>query len=253
MKKLKILLSVMLVVMLALSCVVFMTACGEEEEENAPAVMTSEDGKYDLYMNSLGRAWITEHGSEEKLVNGNCKVREENSALTLSFEDEIVSVNNYRLTYEFEYANEEAGVSQTSFSIHRGEMMKALGLTGVVLDTMYDDPSNPDPDVSGGGMFGVSLLMSAPGSGSREGYGKLEIKILKIQGSWDYKYTKEDGLVIDPTDAQKALVGPGTVTYDEATETYLIDYDVPGVPPMVSGVGQAKIRKVDIENALMLS
>lgn len=242
----------MLVVMLALSCVVFMTACGEEEEENAPAVMTSADGKYDLYMNSLGRAWITEKGSEERLVTGNCKVREENSALTLSFEDEIVSVNNYRLTYEFEYVNEEAGISQTKFSIHRGEMMQALGMTGVVLDTMYDDPANPDPNASGG-MFGVSLLMSAPGSGSQEGYGKLEIKILKIQGSWDYKYTKEDGLVIDPTDAQKALVGPGTVTYDEATETYLIDYDVPGAPPMVSGVGQAKIRKVDIENALMLN
>ena len=240
-----------LVMAMTVSCFAF-TGCGEEEE-NGPVVMVSADGKYDLCLNDLGRAWITEHGKEDKLVTGNFKIREENSALTLSFNDEVVTVTNYRLTYAFTYSDSEAGIAETSFSIHRGTLMQSLGQNGVVLDTAYDDPDNPDPTAGAGGMMGTSLLMSNIGSGSKEGYGKLEIKLMKIQGNWDYKYTKEEGLVVDPTDAQKALVGSGEVRYDAETETYYVSYDIANPPPFGSPSGEAALRKVDIEKALLLT
>lgn len=252
-KRYKAIVAAVLAVLLAFSCLAFVAACGDGEDESAPAMMTSEDGKYDLYMNSLGRAWLTEHGKEDRLIEGNFRVREENSALTLSFNDEVVDVTNYRLSYGFTYSNDEAGIAETSFAIHRGTLMKALGQNGVVLDTQYSVQGDTSGGGGGGGFGAVSLLMSTIGSGTKEGYGKLEIKMLKIQGNWDYKYTKEDGLVIDATDSQKALVGSGAVRYDEATETYYVTYDIAKAPPFGNPAGEAPISKADIENALLLA
>lgn len=253
MKKIsKILLPLMIAVLLA-ACLSF-AACGDETTETSEAVFVSLDEKYDVHMNALGKAWITEHGSDEQLVTGTCKVREENSALTLAFDNEIMDVIDERLSVSFEYVNDELGID-TSFRLHRGEMLAGLGTPGVVVNTGFDDAYNPDAASGNAGMTATSLLLSGYGSGAGENganCGKLEIKILKIQGAYNYTYTKEEGLKFCPTDEQKNTLGTMEVAGLE-NGVYTISYDLKvGLPPFASPQGSTTILQADIESGLLL-
>lgn len=261
MKKItKILLPLLIVTLMLTACLSF-AACGGDDQ-TTEAVFASLDEKYDVHMNKLGKAWITEHGKDEELISGSCKVREENSALTLSFGNEIVDVIDERLSVSFEYKNTELGIN-TSFRLHRGKMLAGLDTPGVVVNTGFADAYTPnDPNAPGGagggsgGMGATSLLMSGYGSGEGENganCGKLEIKILKIQGAYNYTYTKAEGLKFCPTDSQKNTLGTMEVAGLE-NGVYTISYDLKvNLPPFASPKGSTTIVQADIESGLLLN
>ena len=247
----KILRKVLCIVIAAISCLMMFTACSSsgDKDNGSEAKFESSDGKYELTLDSKGKAYVTEKGKTEKLMSGSCNIREENSALTLVFDGDAVDITNERYTISFTLKNEEKGVN-AFFRLHRGKMLKGLGVNGVILDTGSEDPENPSTgEGAEEGPFGFSLATSFLVWNS----GKIEIKIIKVQANFNYTFDKTNGLKFDPTDYQTTTFG--TIEVESLTDAgeYVIHFNIKATLPFgLSGDQKANIKKADLEAALEL-
>lgn len=235
-------------VVIALICTMsIFTACGGKNNENGDyAKFESSDGKYELALNSKGKAYIAEKGKDEKIITGSCSVREENSALTLVLDDEIIDVTNERYTISFTVKNETAGID-AFFRLHRGKMLKGLNMNGVILDTGSSDPNEASEDEGSGGdtMGGFSMATSFLVWNS----GKIEIKIIKVQANFNYTFDATNGLKFNPTDYQTSTFG--TIEVEDFVDgEYVVHFNINAMLPFgLSGDQKANIKKADLEAA----
>lgn len=159
-------------VFLALACVVAMTACGGDGDGgggDAACTIKSEDGKYEFKIADNWTCWISEAGSSEKLAEGSFSIREENSAVTIIVNDEILEMDNGDYTYKFTYGNDELGIEDAVFEVVRHQVLSDLDAVGVIL--MTDDIGSGDGEGAGapGGVPGGEAPGGAPGGEASEG------------------------------------------------------------------------------------
>ncbi len=241
----KILKKALCLLIAAISCFTLLTACsgGGDDNKATEAKFESQDSKYELTLNDKGKAYVTEKGKTEKLMSGTCNVREENSALTLVFDGETVEVTNERYTISFTLKDETKGIN-AFFRLHRGKMLKGLGVNGVILDTGSDDPENPSSgaQTQAGFSMGTSFLVWNSG--------KIEIKIIKVQANFNYTFDKTNGLKFNPTEYQTSTFG--TIEVESLTDgEYVIHFNIKATLPFgMSGDQKANIKKADLEAAL---
>lgn len=230
-----------------ISCFTLLTACsgGGNDNKATEAKFESSDSKYELTLNDKGKAYVTEKGKTEKIMSGTCNVREENSALTLVFDGEAVEVSNERYTISFTLKDETKGVN-AFFRLHRGKMLKGLGVNGVILDTGANDPENPSQDEAPGTAMGFSLGTSFLVWNS----GKIEIKIIKVQANFNYTFDKTNGLKFTPTEYQTSTFG--MIEVESFTDgEYVIHFNIKARLPFgLSSDQKANIKKADLEAAL---
>ena len=153
-------------------------------------VVESVDNKYDLAIESTGTCNIYNHGESKSLLEGFVKIREENSAVTLSFGYDLIDVKDAKLHYLFDLDIKDKNNNdiKTSFKIHRGKLMKGLGQHGVVYNETFDD---------NGESTATEFMMSfslTPGVLVWDN--KMDLKIIKVQCSWDYSYSIAEGLKV---------------------------------------------------------
>lgn len=215
-----------------LLCLSLLVGCGQkkaEEVQGGEAVVVSQDGNYEFHGNAKGMAWITPVGSDERLLEGSIKVREENSAVTITFEGDIMDVVEDPVWVAFTYPVN--GTDET-FAIHRRKLMDALDCTGVVLNTS-----------AGGTGFGSGLLFWNNGT--------VQTMVLKIQSTHNYSYSLEEGLKIETTPEQLENFGNLWLeSYDAATGVYQVGYDltVP-MPPFLPNPGTFEVTDEQLEAA----
>ena len=214
-----------------LLCLSLLAGCGQKKnaEEAGEAVILSQDGKYEFHGTSKGLAWVTPAGSDEKLLEGSIKVREENSAITITFNGDIMEVVEDPVWVAFTYPVN--GTDET-FAIHRRKLMDALDCTGVVLNTS-----------AGGTGFGSGLLFWNNGT--------VQTMVLKIQSTHNYSYSPEEGLQIETTPEQLENFGNLWLeSYDPATGIYEVGYDltVP-MPPFLPNPGTFQVTDEQLEAA----
>ncbi len=224
MKFKKSLLYILLSITLIFSSFVF-AACGGggNEEQAKEAVMISTDGKYEFHANAKGRCSIWEVGGSEAVIDGSITVREENSAITIVFDDEILDVKEGATTISFTYS---VNGSEVSFDMNRASLFKGMDVDGVVLNT------------SNGGMMGFLIWSN----------GTIQTKILKLQSTHNCSFTKEGGFKIEATEEQIEEFGTLEVqSYDEATGVYTIAYDLKvNLPPFAQNPGTMTINYADL-------
>lgn len=229
-------------------CVSIFTACGDKKTENDDyAKFESADGKYELALNAKGKSYIAEKGKDEKIITGSCSVREENSALTLVLDDEIIDVTNERYTVSFTVKNETAGID-AFFRLHRGKMLKGLNVNGVILDTGSTDPTETAAGGEGGdapsrGGFSMATSFLVWNSG------KIEIKIIKVQANFNFTFDATSGLKFNPTEYQTSTFG--TIEVEDFVDgEYVVHFDINAMLPFgLSGNQKANIKKADLEAA----
>lgn len=243
----KILKNALCLLIVAISCFTLLTACssGKGDNKTTEAKFESSDSKYELTLNDKGKAYVTKKGETEKLMSGTCNVREENSALTLVFDGEAVDVKNERYTISFTLKDETKGIN-AFFRLHRGKMLKGLGVNGVILDTGSEDPENPSQGEAPGTAMGFSLGTSFLVWNS----GKIEIKIIKVQANFNYTFDKTNGLKLNPTEYQTSTFG--TIEVESLTDgEYVIHFNIKARLPFgLSSDQKANIKKADLEAAL---
>ena len=244
----KILKNALCLLIVAISCFTLLTACSPgngDDNKATEAKFESSDSKYELTLNDKGKAYVTKKGETEKLMSGTCNVREENSALTLVFDGEAVDVKNERYTISFTLKDETKGIN-AFFRLHRGKMLKGLGVNGVILDTGSEDPENPSQGEAPGTAMGFSLGTSFLVWNS----GKIEIKIIKVQANFNYTFDKTNGLKFNPTEYQTSTFG--TIEVESLTDgEYVIHFNIKAMLPFgLSGDQKANIKKADLEAAL---
>lgn len=233
MKKINKILCLVTVAALLVSVCVFMTACGDDNGGNGgSAVLTleSEDGKYEFHATKVWSCWITEKGKSEKLIEGALTVREENAAITIVLGDDILDMNNTSNTFGFSYSNEEKGIDNAVFSTLRMNFLTKLEAAGIIIEVA----------AGGGGFFGASFLFWNNGD--------LQLKILKVQSTTKYTYSKADGLKVE-----------NAVNCDYAVETnsdgnFVVSYAnlTATLPGGMGNSGSVTVPKADLEEALML-
>lgn len=218
----------LLLVILTLVSLSF-AGCAKKEEKQVEAVFTSEDGKYEFHGTAKGLAWITETGKTEKLVEGSIKVREENSAITVTIDGDIMSMVETPTQVSFTHP---VNGSDVTFVLHRGKLMEALNCKGVVLNT-----------AAGSQGFAVGLLFWNDGT--------VQTMVMKIQSTHNYSYSAAEGLKIETTAEQLEQYGNLWLeSYDAAEGTYVVGYDltVP-MPPMLPNPGTFTVTAEQLKDA----
>ena len=198
---------ILLVALAVLLCLSLLSGCGQKkiQETATEAVVVSQSGNYEFHGTSKGMAWISPVGSDERLLEGSIKVREENSAITITFNGDIMDVVGDPVWVTFTYPVN--GTDET-FAIHRRKLMDALQCEGVILNT-----------AAGGTGIGAGLLFWNNGT--------VQTMVLKIQSTHNYSYSPEEGLKIETTPEQEATFGRLWLeSYDEAAGVYTIGYDL---------------------------
>lgn len=213
---------------------------GSSNEKTSGYTCSSADEKYDLSIGSDGTACIYNHGdTKTALKEGFVKIREENSALTLSFDYDVVDVTETKLHYAF---NLDINGASASFKIHRGSLLKGLGQDGVIYNTAYDDEGT-----DGVGMMGASLLFWNS---------KIDVKVLKIQCNWSYTYTLDKGLSVYVNESQ-AKMSSASAARNADGVNWDITYDLFGctLPPFASGAAKSTLTVEDaaLKSALLLA
>ena len=214
-----------------LLCLSLLAGCGQKKaaEQTSEAVVVSQDGSYEFHGTAKGLAWISPVGSDERLLEGSIKVREENSAITITFNGDIMDVAGDPVWATFTYPVN--GTDET-FAIHRRKLMDALDCEGVVLNT-----------AAGGTGIGAGLLFWNNGT--------VQTMVLKIQSTHNYSYSPEEGLKIETTPEQEATFGRLWVeSYDAASGVYQVGYDltVP-MPPFLPNPGTFEVTDEQLEAA----
>ena len=214
-----------------LLCLSLLAGCGQKKaaEQTSEAVVVSQDGSYEFHGTAKGLAWISPVGSDERLLEGSIKVREENSAITITFNGDIMDVAGDPVWATFTYPVN--GTDET-FAIHRRKLMDALECEGVVLNT-----------AAGGTGIGAGLLFWNNGT--------VQTMVLKIQSTHNYSYSPEEGLKIETTPEQEATFGRLWVeSYDAASGVYQVGYDltVP-MPPFLPNPGTFEVTDEQLEAA----
>ena len=214
-----------------LLCLSLLAGCGRKKGAEAAeeAVILSQDGNYEFHGTARGLAWITPAGSDEKLLEGSIKVREENSAITITFNGDIMEVTEDPVWVAFTYPVN--GTDET-FAIHRRQLMDALDCEGVVLNTS-----------AGGTGFGSGLLFWNNGI--------VQTMVLKIQSTHNYSYSPEEGLKIETTPEQLENFGNLWLeSYDPDTGVYEVGYDltVP-MPPFLPNPGTFQVTDEQLQAA----
>lgn len=278
-------------VLLALACVVAMTACGGGDDGGGDAACTikSEDGKYEFKIADNWTCWISEAGSSEKLAEGSFSIREENSAVTIIVNDEILEMDNGDYTYKFMYGNDELGIEDAVFEVVRNQVLSDLDAVGVILIT--NDIGSGDGEGAGapGGEMGApggapEGEMGAPGGapeeeggapgGAPEGEGgapgggmggfsmtpgvilwndgTIQLNIIKVQASAQYTYSKEEGFKVTQTERDKAIYG--LLESEDNGDTLVLKYTdiTANLPFGMSKTGSVTFHKADLEAALQL-
>ena len=214
-----------------LLCLSLLAGCGQKKaaEQTSEAVVVSQDGNYEFHGTAKGLAWISPVGSDERLLEGSIKVREENSAITITFNGDIMDVVGDPVWVTFTYPVN--GTDET-FAIHRRKLMEALDCEGVVLNT-----------AAGGTGFGSGLLFWNNGT--------VQTMVLKIQSTHNYSYSPEEGLKIETTPEQEATFGRLWLeSYDEAAGVYTIGYDLTvNIPPFLPNPGTFEVTDEQLEAA----
>ena len=219
------------VALAVLLCLSLLVGCGQKkaQEQAGEAVVVSQDGNYEFHGTAKGLAWISPVGSDERLLEGSIKVREENSAITITFNGDIMDVVGDPVWATFTYPVN--GTDET-FAIHRRKLMDALGCEGVILNT-----------AAGGTGIGAGLLFWNNGT--------VQTMVLKIQSTHNYSYSPEEGLKIETTPEQEATFGRLWLeSYDEAAGVYQVGYDltVP-MPPFLPNPGTFEVTDEQLEAA----
>ncbi len=271
-------------VFLALACVVAMTACGGDGDGgggDAACTIKSEDGKYEFKIADNWTCWISEAGSSEKLAEGSFSIREENSAVTIIVNDEILEMDNGDYTYKFTYGNDELGIEDAVFEVVRHQVLSDLDAVGVILIT--DDIGSGDGEGAGapGGVPGGEASggeapggapegeMGAPEgeggaqSGNKLGFsmtpgvilwndGTIQLNIIKVQASAQYTYSKEEGFKVTQTERDKAIYG--LLESEDNGDTLVLKYTdiTANLPFGMSKTGSVTFHKADLEAALQL-
>ena len=173
-------------------CIGATSGCNKKANaESQTYVVESVDSKYDLAIESTGTCNIYNHGdSKTSLLEGFVKIREENSAVTLSFGYDLIDVKDAKLHYLFDLDIKDNNNNdiKTSFKIHRGKLMHGLGQHGVVYNETFDDEGNTTAT-----KFMMSFSLTP---GVLVWDYKMDLKIIKVQCSWEYSYTIADGLKV---------------------------------------------------------
>lgn len=269
-------------VLLVAICLVGMTACGGDGNggggDSAACTIKSEDGKYEFMIADNWTCWISETGSSEKLAEGSFSIREENSAVTIILNDEVLEMDNGDYTYKFTYANEEAGITDAVFEEVRGKVLSDLDTVGVILITNDIGSGEDDAGTSdGGGQGAPGGEAGAPGGeagtpkgeaggapgGGGGGFsmtpgvilwndGTIQLNIIKVQASAQYTYSKEEGFKVTQTERDREVYG--LLEGEDDGDTVSLKYTeiTAMLPGGMSKTGSVTFHKADLEAALQL-
>lgn len=226
---------------MVLSMTALLGGCGPKEEPVTQAVVTSTDGGYDFHATDKGLAWISAAGKDEKLLEGSIKVREENSAVTITLEGDIMTVVEEPASISFTWPIDGKDVT---FVIQRGELMEDLGFVGVVLNTS----AKPKNEAAGGDPFSAGSMASGLLFWND---GRVQTMLMKIQSTHDYTYSASEGLKINTTAEQEEQYGKLWIeSYDETEGVYTLGYDltVP-LPPFLANPGTLTVTDAQLRSA----